>query len=235
LHEKLTEETKIMPRTPKQEDFLATARKSQEIMADAIRTWVETVRTATPKMSSVYAPFAERLSKVPSVCAPFAQRLSKVPSVYAPFAQRLSTAEEAVASAYDLAERLLASQRKFAEDVVRATRPLMPGFGASKPQEHSESVAQGKSEGTPEVRSEAAAQEPAAEGAPQETPAETPKAATASQSTTKTTATQTATKTTAATRTPRSTAATRTPKSAAASRTPKTTATPRAPKNSDAG
>jgi len=117
-----------MSRTLKQEDVLATARKGQEIMADAIRTWVETVRTATPRLSSVYAPFADRLAKVPSV--------------YAPLASQLPRAEAAVASAYDLAERLLASQRKFAEDVVKATRPLMPGFGASQPQDHSEPAPQ---------------------------------------------------------------------------------------------
>ena len=29
----------------------------------------------------------------------------------------------------ELAERLLASQRKFAEDVLRATAPLLPGKG----------------------------------------------------------------------------------------------------------
>jgi hypothetical protein len=32
-----------------------------------------------------------------------------------------------VANAYDFAEQLLASQRKFAEDVLKATAPLMPG------------------------------------------------------------------------------------------------------------
>jgi hypothetical protein len=32
-----------------------------------------------------------------------------------------------VASAYDFAEQLLASQRKFAEDVLKATAPLVRG------------------------------------------------------------------------------------------------------------
>src|SRR5579862_2272048 len=117
-----------MSRNLKQEDLLATARKGQEIMVDAIRTWVETVRTATPRLSTVYAPFADRLPKVPSV--------------YAPLASQLPRAEAAVASAYDLAERMLASQRKFAEDVVKATRPLMPGFSASQPEHHSEPAQQ---------------------------------------------------------------------------------------------
>jgi hypothetical protein len=38
-----------------------------------------------------------------------------------------------VASAYDFAEKLLASQREFAEELLRATIPLMPGTGDSTP------------------------------------------------------------------------------------------------------
>jgi len=34
-----------------------------------------------------------------------------------------------VASAYDFAEQLLASQRKFAEDAFKATAPLVQGKG----------------------------------------------------------------------------------------------------------
>ncbi|MGH3258455.1 MAG: hypothetical protein ACRDOU_24185 [Streptosporangiaceae bacterium] len=103
-----------MSRTLKQEDLLATARKGQEIMTEAIRTWVETVRTAAPRLSTVYAPLASQLPR----------------------------AEAAVASAYDLAERMLASQRKFAEDVVKATRPLLPGIGASQPEDRREPAPQ---------------------------------------------------------------------------------------------
>src|SRR6266700_2498907 len=83
------------------EEFLAATRKSQETMIRAIRTWVETVRTVTPKL----------------------------PSVAAPFADRLPTPEDVVASGYDFAEQLLAIQRKFAEDVLAATEPLLPGHG----------------------------------------------------------------------------------------------------------
>jgi hypothetical protein len=36
-----------------------------------------------------------------------------------------------VASAYDFAEQLLASQRKFAEEVLKATSALTPGTEAS--------------------------------------------------------------------------------------------------------
>ena len=97
------------------EEFLAATRKSQEAMIRAIRTWVETVRTVTPKL--------------PSVSGPLADRLPKLPSVTVPFADRLPTPEDVVASGYDFAEQLLAIQRKFAEDVLAATEPLIPGNG----------------------------------------------------------------------------------------------------------
>lgn len=182
-----------MSRTRTQEDLLATARKGQEIMADAIRTWVETVRTAAPRLSAVYAPFADRLPKVPSV--------------YAPLASQLPRAEAAVASAYDLAERMLASQRKFAEDVVKATRPLLPGFGVSQPEAHREPVSP----------------EPAA--------AEAPQAAAAKPAAAKPAAAKSTAKTTTTTR------AAGAPKSTGATRAPKTTTSTakRAPRNSTAG
>jgi len=37
-----------------------------------------------------------------------------------------------VASGYDFAEKLLASQRKFADEVVKTTAALLPGNGESK-------------------------------------------------------------------------------------------------------
>jgi hypothetical protein len=97
------------------EEFLAATRKSQEAMIRAIRTWVETVKTVTPKLPSVYAPLADRLPKLPSVTVPFADKLPKP--------------EDVVASGYDFAEHLLAIQRKFAEDVLAATEPLIPVNG----------------------------------------------------------------------------------------------------------
>ena len=104
-----------MPSTPTRdlpEEFLAATRKSQEVAIRAIKTWVETVRTVTPKLPSVYGPLTDRLPKLPSVTAPFADRLPKP--------------EDVVASGYDFAEHLLAIQRKFAEDVLTATEPLIP-------------------------------------------------------------------------------------------------------------
>ena len=91
-----------MASTPTQDlqnEVLTTVRKSQESVIDALKTWVETVQSITPKVPAVDMPFADRLPKP----------------------------EEVVASAYDFAEQLLASQRKFAEEVLKATSSLTPG------------------------------------------------------------------------------------------------------------
>ena len=87
-----------------QDQFLSMVRKSQEIALDAIKTMVDTVQTITPKIPSVDVPFADRLPKPHDV----------------------------VAGGYDFAEKLLTSQRKFADEVVEATAPLLPGKGESK-------------------------------------------------------------------------------------------------------
>ena len=81
-----------------QEEFLSTIRKSQETVIDAVKTWVETVQSITPKVPSVQVPGADKLPKP----------------------------EELVASAYDFAEQLLTSQRRFAEEVLKATTSLLP-------------------------------------------------------------------------------------------------------------
>src|SRR6201981_1550437 len=81
-------------------------------MIRAIRPWVETVRTVTPKLPSAYA-----------------DRLPSLPSVTVPFADRLPKPEDVVASGYDFAEHLLAIQRKFAEDLLAVTEPLIPANG----------------------------------------------------------------------------------------------------------
>jgi len=82
-----------------QDEILTTVRKGQESVIDAIKTWVETVQAITPKIPAVDVPFAGQLPKP----------------------------EEVVASAYDFAEQLLASQRRFAEEVIKATSALTPG------------------------------------------------------------------------------------------------------------
>ena len=93
-----------IPTQDLQNEVLTTVRKSQESVIDAIKTWVETVQTVVPKVPTVQVPLADRLPKP----------------------------EELVAGAYDFAEQLLASQRKFADEVVKAAAPLLPGNGDSK-------------------------------------------------------------------------------------------------------
>jgi hypothetical protein len=113
-------ETMTMASIPTQEELLAATRKSQEAMMAAVKTWLETVRTAPGKLPSMYAPLTARLTKLPQVSLPFADKLP--------------TPQDAVANAYHLAEQLLASQRKFAEDLVKATAPLRPGYRESSPE-----------------------------------------------------------------------------------------------------
>ena len=95
-----------MASTSGQEEFLAVIRKSQEAVIAVIRNLAETVRTAN---------------------------LPRPPSFSVPFADKLPRPEGAVASTYDFAEELLASQRKFAEDLLKAAAPLMPGHAESAP------------------------------------------------------------------------------------------------------
>jgi len=87
-----------------QDELLNTVRKSQETVIDALKTWAETIQSITPKLPSVPLPGADKLPKP----------------------------EDLVASAYDFAEQLLASQRKFAEEVVKATASLLPAAEDTK-------------------------------------------------------------------------------------------------------
>ena len=84
-----------------QDGFLSTTRQGQEIVLEAIRTWVDTVQAVTPKVPAVQLPFADQLPKP----------------------------QDVVASAYDFAGQVLASQRKFAEEVLQTAAPLLPGTG----------------------------------------------------------------------------------------------------------
>ena len=81
-----------------QDVVLSTTEKGQQLALEAIRTWVDTVQAFTPKVPSVQIPFADRLPK----------------------------ADDVVANTYDFIEQILASQRKFAEEVVKTTSPLLP-------------------------------------------------------------------------------------------------------------
>ena len=81
-----------------QDDILKTVQTSQEAVLDAVKAWADAVQSITPKLPA--GP---------------------------PFAGSWPKPEEVRGDAYDLAEQLLANQRKFAEDVLKATAPLMPG------------------------------------------------------------------------------------------------------------
>jgi hypothetical protein len=87
-----------------QDQFLSIVSKSQEMALDAIKSMVDSVQTITPRIPAVDVPFADRLPKP----------------------------QDVVASGYDFAEKLLSSQRKFADEVVKAAAPLLPGNGDSK-------------------------------------------------------------------------------------------------------
>jgi hypothetical protein len=87
-----------------QDQFLSIVTRSQEMALDAIKSMVDTVQTITPRIPAVDVPFADRLPKP----------------------------QDVVASGYDFAQKLLTSQRKFADEVVKAAAPLLPGNGDSK-------------------------------------------------------------------------------------------------------
>jgi hypothetical protein len=82
-----------------QEQIFSTIRKGQEVTLDALKTWVESVQSVTAKIPSVDLPFADRLPKPHDV----------------------------VASTYSFAEQLLSIQKKFADEVLEVTSPLIPG------------------------------------------------------------------------------------------------------------
>jgi hypothetical protein len=92
----------LMPELPR--EFLAAARKGQEYALDAIRTWAQTVQSALPEISAPRIPYADRLPKPEAV----------------------------LANAYDFAGQLLASQRHFAEELLKVTEPLMPAIGNAR-------------------------------------------------------------------------------------------------------
>ena len=81
-----------------QSEILNVVSKSQTAVVDAIQTWASAVQAITPELPGFSMPFAEKLPKP----------------------------EEFIASGYDFAEQLLASQRKFAEDVLQATAWALP-------------------------------------------------------------------------------------------------------------
>jgi len=82
-----------------EDEFLSTIRKGQEITLEALKPLVEAVHYVIPTM----------------------------PVIRVPLAGRLPTAHEVVTGGYEFAEQLLANQRKFADEVITATSPMLPG------------------------------------------------------------------------------------------------------------
>lgn len=90
-----------------QGQILETVRNGQEAVTNAIRTWADAVHSITPSVPIPSLPLADKLPKPGDV----------------------------LASAYDFAEQLLAAQRKFAEDVLQATAPVLAARAESGPAE----------------------------------------------------------------------------------------------------
>ena len=76
--------------------IVETVLKSQEAVINALKSWADAIVAITPPIP-VSPAIADKLPKP----------------------------EELVATAYDLAEQVLATQRKFAEEVLKATAPVL--------------------------------------------------------------------------------------------------------------
>ena len=107
-----------------QQQVLGAVRKSQEMTLDAIKQAVETVNTAAEKLPGM--PFT-----------------GKLPSLHQlPGANALPTPETVVSSTFDFLDRLLGEQRKFADELIKATASLRPAAKAEPAPEDSAPAAQ---------------------------------------------------------------------------------------------
>jgi len=100
-----------------QAEIIKTVRRGQEavvITIGTVKAWADTVRSTAPRPSDLKLTDL-KLSEI------------KLPDLKLPFADRLPKPDELVGNAYDLAGKLLASQRKLAENAMRATSPLLKG------------------------------------------------------------------------------------------------------------
>jgi hypothetical protein len=82
-----------------QDEILKLVRTSQDTVVDALQAWTATVQSVTPSLPKLNLPYADQLPKP----------------------------ETLVNGAYDFAEQLLSTQRKFANDVLQVTAPLAGG------------------------------------------------------------------------------------------------------------
>jgi hypothetical protein len=90
-----------------QESFLSAIRKSQDITLQAIKVWVDTADYFAPKVSYAHLPFA----------------------------RLLPSPDDVVASSFDFAGQMLASQRGFTDDVLKVTSQLLPDEAPAPPPE----------------------------------------------------------------------------------------------------
>lgn len=90
-----------------QESFLSAIRKSQDITLQAIKVWVDAAEYFTPKVSYAHLPFA----------------------------RLLPTPHDVVGGSFDFAEQMLASQRRFTDDVLKVTSQLLPDEAPAPPPE----------------------------------------------------------------------------------------------------
>ena len=129
-------EANAMASTSRQEEFLAVIRKSQEAVIAVIRNLAETVRTADlPRPPSVSVPFAGKLPGPEDAVVRTYDFAEQLLASQRKFAEDLLKAkpEGAVAGTYDFAEQLLASQRTFAEELLKAAAPPAHGHAESAP------------------------------------------------------------------------------------------------------
>ena len=81
------------------DEVLKAIQASQQNVVDAVRAWADAV---SPVVRSV-------------------------PAVPIPFAGQLPKPHDVVTGIYEFAEKLLASQRQFSEELLEAAAPLVPG------------------------------------------------------------------------------------------------------------
>ena len=81
------------------DEVLKVISTSQQTVVDVVRAWADAV---SPVVRSV-------------------------PAVPIPFAGQLPKPADVVAGAYEFAEKFLASQRQFSEELLKAAAPLVPG------------------------------------------------------------------------------------------------------------
>ena len=80
-----------------QAEVLGAVRKGKEILVDALKVWAEAAQSITPSIPMPNLPYGDKLPKP----------------------------QEFVASTYDFADQLLISQRRFAESLLQAMKPLL--------------------------------------------------------------------------------------------------------------